>query len=153
MFAPPEQGLASSAQPEPAPIVARPEFELIRPLVDLQTDTAAELNRFAEGIEIHPEGPAPRPARTLTFEPIKVPADRESGIAYELNRASEGLEILPPEVRTVGDARPRIPGSEPAADPEGHHASLGRALSLTRDAAFAWMNVLTGMTPVSMTSR
>ena len=153
VFAPPEPGLTASIQPEPPPTAARPEFEPIRPLVDLEPDTAAELNRFAEGIEIHAEDTAPGPVRIGTFEPIQVPADLESGIAYELNRASEGLEIVPPEVRALGDARPPIPGSEPADHSEGNHASLGKALSLTRDAALAWMNVLTGMTPVTMTAR
>ena len=105
------------------------------------------MNRFAEGIEIRPEDAAPRPVRTQRFEPIKVPADLESGIAYELNRASEGLDIVPSEVHTISDARPAIPASEPTAHSEGNHASIGKALSLTRDAAFAWMNVLTGMTP------
>jgi hypothetical protein len=147
VFAPPEPGLAT--------IAARPTFEPIPTPVDLETDIAAELNRFAEGIEIHPEGAPARLVRIGTFEPIKVPADLEPGIAYELNRASEGLEIVAPEVRTLGAARPRISGSEPAVHLEGNpgDASIGKALGLTRDAALAWMNVLTGMTPVTMTSR
>ncbi len=157
VFAPTDQGTATIAQPEPAPIAARPIIELVQPLLDLETDIAAELNRFAEGIAIRLENAWPRPVRIRTFELIKVPADLESGIAYELNRASEGLGSIPPEARKVGDALPRIPASEPVAHLEGSpnhgEASIGKALSLSRDAAFAWMNVLTGMTPVTMTSR
>jgi hypothetical protein len=157
VFAPAEPELASITQPKPASIAARPEFEPIPPLVDLAMDIAAKWNRFVEGIKIRPEDAAPRPVRTPTFEPIKVPADLESGIAYELNHASEGLDNVPPAVRRLGDTRPQIPGSEPTAHTEGHHnhgdASIGKALSLTRDAAFAWMNVLAGMTPVAMTSQ
>ncbi len=155
VFAPPEPERASITQPTPGLIAVGPEFEPIKSLVDLARDTAAKWNRFVEGIKIRPEEAVfqSRPVRTQTFEPIKVPADLESGVAYELNRASEGLDIVPPEVRRLGDSRPPIPGSTPAVHPERNHASVGKALSLTRDAAFAWMNVLTGMTPVSMTSR
>jgi hypothetical protein len=151
VFAPAEQGLAAIAQPVPAAIAARPAFELIRPLADFESDTAAELNRLAEGLGDVPS----RPAQAGTFEPIKVPADLELGIAYELNRASEGLESAVPGLRKLGEARPPIPANAPAALPEDNRkdASIGKALGLTRDAALAWMNVLSGMTPVMVTSQ
>jgi hypothetical protein len=157
VFATPVQGPAVPVGPEPTSPAARTTFELIRPLVDFESDTAAALNRFAEGIEIVAEDAPPQPARIQAFEPIKVPADLESGIAYELNRASEGLESVLPEVGGFAKARPPIPASGPAAPAEGDRnpgdASIGKALDLTRDAALAWMNVLTGMTPVVTTSQ
>jgi hypothetical protein len=155
VFAPAEPGFVTNAQPKPVRIAAGPKFEPVASLVKLAMDTVVKWNRFVVGIKIGPEraGFQSRPVQPRAFEPIKVPADLESGIAYELNRASDGLEIVPPEARTLGEARPQIPESELAAHAEGNHASLGKALSLTRDAAFAWMNVLTGMTPVTMIAR
>lgn len=65
--------------------------------------------------------PAPKPQ--VTFEPIEV-AEGGPSVADELNRASEGLAI--------------------ARDPE---PTVGTALQLTRDAALAWLNVLTKTMP------
>jgi hypothetical protein len=155
VFARAEDDLVTTGRPQPASIVTVPTFERIRPLVDFESDVAAELNRLADGIEIVLQETPPQPARPQAFEPIKVPTDLESGIAYELNRASEGLEPPIPQVRDLGEARPWIPASEPTASPENNHkdSRIGKALGLTRDAALAWMNVLTGMTPVMMTSQ
>ena len=97
----------------------------------------------------------PRPVQTPTFEPITVPVDLESGIAYELNLASEGLEIALPEVRTLGDAPPRFPGVNPPPTPKANASTAtpasGKPWSSRGNAAFAWMNVLTGMTPATST--
>jgi hypothetical protein len=67
---------------------------------------------------------APAPTPGPSFEPIAV-VEGDSSVADELNRDSEGLDV--------------------AREPE---PTLGSALRLTRDAAMAWLNVLTStMTP------
>jgi hypothetical protein len=63
------------------------------------------------------------------FEPIAV-VEGESSVADELNRASEGLAV-------AREAEPTI----------------GSALRLTRDAAMAWLNVLTKTVTTSDTTR
>ena len=66
----------------------------------------------------------PAPAPQPIFKPIEV-VEGNSSVADELNRATEGLAV--------------------ASEPE---PTLGSALRLTRDAAMAWLNVLTNtMTP------
>ena len=66
----------------------------------------------------------PAPAPQPSYEPIEV-VEGDSSVADELNRESEGLAV--------------------AREPE---PTLGSALRLTRDAAMAWLNVLTNtMTP------
>jgi hypothetical protein len=139
---PPAEGLASTIQADPLPDADRFEPELIEPLADCKLGIAEGSNRPAEDIEFRPEDAGIRPARIRTFEPIEVPADLESGIADELNRASEGLGNVP--------RNERADRSE-AGGNDGR--GIGKAVRLTREAAFAWMSLLTGPTPVEMTSR
>jgi hypothetical protein len=141
-FGPPAEGLASTVQAAPLPDADRVEPELIESLADCKSGIAEERNRPAEDIEFRPEDAGIRPARIRTFEPIEVPADLESGIAYELNRASEGLGNVP--------RNERADRSEAGGD-DGR--GIGKAVRLTREAAFAWMSLLTGPAPVEMTSR
>jgi hypothetical protein len=112
------------SEPVTAPDVApvpehRPSFEPIALVADAPS-IADELNRVSEVVDIDPTTATIPTPRGPAFEPIAV-AEGESGIADELNRCSDGLST--PE----------------AAEPP----SLKNALSLTRDAALAWMNVLT----------
>jgi hypothetical protein len=158
VFAPSEQAMATAGQSESASIAAQPIFELIPPPVDFETDIATELNLCGEGVETTFEDDAPTRSEPIrTFDSIEVPADLDSGIAYELNRASEGLEIALPEIRKPSEAPSPIPASATTAnvqdEPNSGNASIGKALGLTRDAALAWMNVLSGTTPVMMTSQ
>jgi hypothetical protein len=156
VFGPSAKGLASNTQAESFPNAAQSNLELIEPLADCKLGFAEESNRLAEGIEGRLEDAGIRPVRIRTFEPIELPADLGSGMAYELNRASEGLGIIPPEVRELGETRPRSQGNERAAHSEAkmnEDPSIGKAARLTRDAALAWVNLLTGPAPVEMTSR
>ncbi len=96
----------------------RPGFEPIAVVGDT-SNIADELNRASEGIDIDPATATVRTSRRPNFEPIAA-ANEAWSVADDLNRASEGLP-------TVQDAEP----------------SIETAMGLTRDAALAWMNVLT----------
>lgn len=69
------------------------------------------------------------------FEPMEVGEDLYVGIAYELNRRNEGLGLTSTATlageRTLSHAAVRGP-------------DLNRAVRLTRDAVYAWVNVFTG---------
>jgi hypothetical protein len=100
-----------------------PSFEPIA-VAEIVTDLADALNRAAEGIDI-----TPTKAAVPAFEPIAV-ADDVSSLADDLNRASEGRSAEPEADRGIGDA-----------------------IRLTRNAAMAWMNVLTKTMPTATASR
>ncbi len=104
----------------------RPDFDPIA-VANETPSLADELNRAAEGLDIHPASIAVA-SRRPHFEPIPV-ADSPSSLVDSLNRDSEGL----------------------AADRQ-EAPQVSTALRLTRDAALAWMNVLTKDIPVSTTS-
>jgi hypothetical protein len=70
---------------------------------------------------------------TGTFEPYPLCDDLYPGLAYELNRQAEGLDIDAAEV----DAPP--PGPAPS---ETAGNQLSTAVRLTREAVFAWINLL-----------
>jgi hypothetical protein len=116
---------AMSAPPAPQ---SRPRFEPIA-VAESASSLADELNRASEGIDIQ-VATAPTPApRQPSFEPIAV-AEDASSLADELNRMAEGLPA-------VGDPEP----------------SVNTAIRLTRDAALAWMNVLTKTVPAPAAAR
>jgi hypothetical protein len=147
--------LSSTAQPGNLPPAAHSRFEPIERPGDFVSGIADELNRLAEGTGI-PAEPA-NPANPAPPEPIVVAADCQSGIAYELNRASEGLQSIPPDVSRIRPDQ-EVAFDVPPADPMRNQrpaAEIGLedAIRLTRDAARAWMNVLTGPTLVRMTAR
>jgi len=71
----------------------------------------------------------------LRFEPLEVGPELSVGIAHELNRRSEGLKQAIPGIPTA----PRVATSTPRPTRE-----LNRAVKLTRDAVYAWVNVFTG---------
>ena len=66
--------------------------------------------------------PAPSTEQRPSFEPIEV-ADGSSSVVDELYRCSEGLDV--------------------AADADAEPPTIVSAVRLTRDAAMAWLNVLT----------
>jgi hypothetical protein len=116
--------MASNNTPAPE---LRPTIEPIA-VAETCTDLADALNREAEGFDmISTEADVPTLC-SPTFEPIAV-ADDASSLADELNRESEGCSV------------------EPDAEP-----GIGDALRLTRNAALAWMNVLTKTMPTSTAS-
>ena len=84
--------------------------------------------------------PSPAPAQTPRaaghFEPLEVEDNVESRFADELNRRSEGFDSPAP---TIASARRTDVSFNPPPARE-----LNRAMKLTRDAVYAWVNVFTG---------
>jgi len=70
-------------------------------------------------------------------------ADNLSTLVNELNRQNDGLELSATKSSTPA---PSIASSSPPSP------SLSRAVELTRDAVYAWVNVLTGPALVTVTS-
>ena len=144
-YEPAEEGLASDVRQQPITKAAEPSFELIEPSDEVTDQIATELNRLLDGMTVTPEVRATHPARRPRFEPIVLAENLDSGTAYELNRASEGLGIVPPKAGPAGQresARTTRAESQPVPDPGDEN--LRRAVRMTRDAARAWMDVLTG---------
>ncbi len=155
---------------------AAPAFEPMVIGEDLYTGTAYELNRASEGLDIPrlaigeraapavfpsiavvAESPSEEmhsirwedrgPDRCLPneasgrgkgrFEPMVVGEDLYVGVAYELNRASEGLALA-----SVSTSQ---------ASPDASRLSqLSVALRLTREAVYAWSNLLHGPAVVAI---
>jgi hypothetical protein len=153
-YEPTEEGLASDVRQQPIP-TAEPSFELIEPCDELTDDLAWELNRLADGTTVAPEARTIQPPRQPTFEPIILAEDLDSGTAYELNRASEGLRIVPPEAGRAASQRESARSARGETRPvlETDDTTLRRAVRMTRDAARAWMDVLTGPTSDQMAFR
>ncbi len=144
---------------------------------DLYTGTAYVLNRDSEGLDIsrqvtgEPEGPpqigsvamgeetpadvtrvsgrgetgpdrrlaeAASGRRGEVFEPMVVGDDLYVGVAYDLNRASEGLSLA-----SEGLPSPSLADASPVS-------RLSVALRLTREAVFAWSNLLHGPAVVAI---
>jgi hypothetical protein len=82
--------------------------------------------------------PAPAPEHQAAghFEPLEVEDNVESRFADELNRRSEGFDVPAP---SIASARRSDVGFNPPPANE-----LNRAMKLTRDAVYAWVNVFTG---------
>jgi hypothetical protein len=82
--------------------------------------------------------PAPAPVHQAAgrFEPLEVEDNVESRYADELNRRSEGFDVPAPG---IASARRSDVGFNPPPARE-----LNRAMKLTRDAVYAWVNVFTG---------
>jgi hypothetical protein len=153
-YEPAEEGLASDVRPQPITTSANPSFELIEPSDELTDQIAGELNRLSDGMTITPEVRATHPAPQPRFAPIVLAEDLDSGTAYELNRASEGLGIVPPKAGPAGhreSAKTTRAASRPV--PDTGEENLPRAVRMTRDAARAWMDVLTGPTSDRMAFR
>lgn len=80
--------------------------------------------------------PAPALQAPGHFEPLEVEENVESWFADELNRRSEGFDNPAP---TIVGVRKTDAGFNPPPARE-----LKRAMTLTKDAVYAWVNVFTG---------
>ena len=78
---------------------------------------------------------APVAAATPRFEPLEVSCDYYEGTAFELNYRNDGFSI--PAESAVQTAKTDVPAPHSGRD-------LSRAVKLTRDAVYAWVNVFTG---------
>jgi len=153
----PAPAVAPAAKPEPKPapkpvatVIPKPTAVAAGPMPsapparsqevmdDLDIEVAGTLlpqddgfGAFALTVGKKPLVPAPKPR----FEPLVPGPEVSVGIAYELNRRSEGLQIAPPTF----PAATKVATSTPRPTRE-----LNRAVKLTRDAVYAWVNVFTG---------
>ncbi len=103
---------------------------------DLDIEMAGELVREDDGFGAPAEAAkAPVTAATPRFEPLEVSCDYYVGTAFELNSRNDGLSI--PAESAVETAKTDVPAPHSGRD-------LSRAVKLTRDAVYAWVNVFTG---------
>ena len=103
---------------------------------DLDIEVAGELVRQDDGFGAPaPAAKAPLTAATPRFEPLEVSCDYYVGTAFELNFRNEGFNI--PAETVVHTAKIDVPAPHSARE-------LSRAVKLTRDAVYAWVNVFTG---------
>ena len=128
-------------KPSATPVAVRPPLS---PAVtetrelpdDLDIEVAGELVRQDDGFGAPaPAAKAPLTAATPRFEPLEVSCDYYVGTAFELNFRNEGFNI--PAETVVHTAKIDVPAPQSARE-------LSRAVKLTRDAVYAWVNVFTG---------
>ncbi|MGO8901986.1 MAG: hypothetical protein ACLQU5_27115 [Isosphaeraceae bacterium] len=103
---------------------------------DLDIEAAGELVQQDDGFG----APAPAAKALLTaatprFEPLEVSCDYYVGTAFELNFRNDGFNI--PAETVLHTAKIDVPAPHSARE-------LSRAVKLTRDAVYAWVNVFTG---------
>ncbi len=110
--------------------------EALESPADLDIEVAGELVRQDDGFGAPPKATkAPVTAAKPRFEPLEVSRDYYVGTAFELNFCNDGL-IIPAE-SAVQTAKTDVPAPHSGRD-------LSRAVMLTRDAVYAWVNVFTG---------
>ena len=128
-------------KPSATPVAVRPPLS---PAVtetrelpdDLDIEVAGELVRQDDGFGAPaPAAKAPLTAATPRFEPLEVSCDYYVGTAFELNFRNDGFNI--PAETVVHTAKIDVPAPHSARE-------LSRAVKLTRDAVYAWVNVFTG---------
>src|SRR5271157_3105757 len=103
---------------------------------DLDIEVAGELVREDDGFGAPARAAkAPVTAATPRFEPLEVSCDYYVGTAFELNFRNDGLSI--PAESAVETTKTDVPVPHFGRD-------LSRAVKLTRDAVYAWVNVFTG---------
>ena len=112
---------------------------------DLSIEVAGELERQDDGFGACP------PARTAlviaakpAFDPIEVECDYEVGIAFELNSRNDGLNM--PAEPVVQTTKNDLPAPQSARE-------ISRAVQLTRDAVYAWVNIFTGPALLTVSQR
>jgi hypothetical protein len=121
--------LASTTGEEAAPAVAAP---------DLQGPSASDEDRAFDAVVeemvgdfAQPETPVEVAEAAAIFEPYPLCDDLYPGLAYELNRQAEGLDTAEVDAPPPGPAPRETAGNQ-----------LSTAVRLTRDAVFAWINLL-----------
>src|SRR5208337_1362843 len=137
-------------KPSATPVAVRPPLS---PAVtetrelpdDLDIEVAGELVRQDDGFGAPaPAAKVPLTAATPRFEPLEVSCVYYVGTAFELNFCNDGFNI--PAETVVHAAKIDVPA--PHSDRE-----LSRAVKLTRDAVYAWVNVFTGPALVTVSQR
>jgi hypothetical protein len=121
----------------PAPPAAQAEE------IDSAFDAAQEELVASLSVDLTPVEPAPKappseaeataaPSEAPKFDPMEVGDDLYPGLAFALNRAAEGIVLAPP------------------APASSRGEQWAQAIRLTREAAFAWANLLHGPAVVAI---
>jgi hypothetical protein len=138
------EGIDIDPAREPARPARSPGFALIEVATELESDTANALNRAAEGLTLDPSG-SDTAATAETDRPVAqvatlAPAP-EIGAPSHIERAESNSPFEHPFAELPADDHPQ------------RDITLGHAIRLTCEAAYAWMDVLAGSARVTMTSR
>ncbi|HZW33697.1 MAG TPA: hypothetical protein VFF52_23450 [Isosphaeraceae bacterium] len=141
------EGIGIGIGPEATsnPIARSPQGEPIATMPP-ESGIADELNRASEGLDLTLPGrgdlqhPAPQ---LLTSE--------DASGAAPASSSRPGVQARQTNPDLPADRFPA--GGEPTVHRAPAHSGLDQAIRLTRDAAFAWMDVLKGPTGVTMTLR
>jgi hypothetical protein len=112
------------------------EFTQLDPADDLADDPAYALNHATDGLTMPT---VVVDCRAAAFEPIEVDESLDKDTAYALNRDSDGLGVLAPLQIAVEPVRPVRQNSR-----------LHQAVRLTREAVYAWANLLHGPAVVTL---
>jgi hypothetical protein len=140
-FAADEKAIVAANPPAPAPAgapsIATP-FEPLEVGDNFYEGLAYELNRGSEGLSLSHE-------EVARFEPLEVADDLYAGVAYALNREAEGLD-LPAQPEPPRPTVVRLEDMRPATT----DSRLTHAVRLTRDAVYAWANLLHGPAVVTI---
>ncbi len=103
---------------------------------DLDIEVAGELVRQDDGFGAPaPPRAAPVVAAVARFEPLEVEYDYYAGTAFELNFRNDGLNL--PAHPVLHTTKTDLPAPQSARE-------ISRAVKLTRDALYAWVNIFTG---------
>jgi hypothetical protein len=104
--------------------------------VDSNIEMVGEPDRQDDGFGNSPiVTVAPASSATPSFKALEVESDCYVGIAYELNSCGDGLHV--PAEQGVRTTRNDLPAPHSARE-------ISRAMRLTREAVYAWVNVFTG---------
>jgi hypothetical protein len=137
------EGIGIRREETSSPIVRSPRFEPIESPMDTDTGIAYELNRRSEGLDLvlpGVGGTEPTARLRLTGRGSTGPAAGSS------SQHSLQAQQPQPHSRRI---RPPVGGNLQAKTATAD-ASLDQAIRLTRDAAYAWMDVLKGPARVTM---
>lgn len=153
---------ADLAAPAPTPIetpkaliaavVATPSVPIVWNLDRFENDPAQSLARqVADAFAGVPEAVVADQPAAPAFAPIAVQEISAMDIAVALNVESEGLVLPTPAPAPAAPAVVSSPSvEEPRLDLSGRAGRLGHAVRLTREAVYAWANLLHGPAVVTI---
>ena len=131
----------TAMKPSASPVAVRPKLspsvaETLEFSDDLDIEVAGEPEQQDDGFGTPaPTKKAPISAAHPQFDRLEVNCDYYVGTAFDLNSRNDGLCI--PTEPVVHTANTDVPAPQSARE-------ISRAVKLTRDAVYAWVNVLTG---------
>jgi hypothetical protein len=140
-------------EPTPTQATAPPSSAARAEAIDLVFDAVQDEMAASFASDLIPVEPAPKallaeaetkvaPIEAPEFDPMEVGDDLYPGLAFALNREAEGVVIAPPA--------PAASRSEHPAPAASRSEQWAQAIRLTREAAYAWANLLHGSAVVTI---